>query len=145
MRDSRNEFTDASTVQETIAEASNTTSLTYYNTSILETIEGSNIEYSTHNIIYDYLDEMLALCETVQLTDLQYIKYEFRPDLLSYDVYGTIDYDFVILALNDMLSAKEFTKKKLKMLSRDYMTTIMNKIYNAEQSYIEKNRATYSA
>jgi hypothetical protein len=134
----RKEFKDTNTVNETIKNGKSSSSLSYYNTSILEIIDG--VEYSTHNIIYDYLDEINALSNTIILNDLEYLKYEFRPDLLSYDIYGTIDYEFVILALNGMLSPKDFTKKKLKLLNSGDMNYIINKIYNAENLYIQRNR-----
>lgn len=139
-REDRNDFEDTSTVKATIDAGASSTILSYYNTSILDKIE--DIEYSSHNIIYDYIDELEEMCYTVALTDLEYIKYEFRPDLLSHSIYGTSDFDFVILALNGMLSPKEFTKKKIKMLSSDAMTDVINRIYNAEHSYLIKNRYT---
>jgi hypothetical protein len=141
MREDRNEFEDYSTVSETISKGSALSTLSYYNTSILQKID--DIEYSDHNIIYDYLDELLSLTSTIELTDLEYLKFEFRPDLLSYYVYGTADYDFVILALNGLLSPKDFTKKKLKLLDSDTMNTMINKIYNAENTYITRNRQNY--
>lgn len=141
MREEREDFTDSSTVSDTITLGSAASTLSYYNTSILQKID--DVEYSQHNVIYDYLDELNSLTETVQLTDLEYIKFEFRPDLLSYYVYGTIDYEFVILALNGILGPKDFTKKKVKLLSAADMATIMNKIYNAESTYITKNRQNY--
>lgn len=137
-REDRNDFEDISTVKGTIDANTSSTILNYYNTSILDKID--NIEYSTHNIIYDYMEELDEVSYTVLLTDLEYLKYEYRPDLMSYDIYGTIDFDFVILALNGMLSPKEFTKKKVKLLSSSIMTDVINKIYNAENSYLLKNR-----
>jgi hypothetical protein len=78
MREDRNEFEDYSTVSETISKGSALSTLSYYNTSILQKID--DIEYSDHNIIYDYLDELLSLTSTIELTDLEYLKFEFRPD-----------------------------------------------------------------
>lgn len=141
MREPRNNFKDTSTVAETIKEGMAKTSLSYYNTSILQKID--DIEYSAHNIIYDYLDELESAAYTIKLTDLEYLKYEFRPDLLSYDLYGSTDYDFIILALNGLMGPKDFTKKKLKLLRSADMLSILNRIYNAEQNYIKKNRQTY--
>lgn len=135
----RNEFDDSSTVSGTINDRASSILLSYYNTSLVEDI-GDGIEYNPHNVIYDYIDELQSMCHTVLLSDIEYIRYEFRPDLLSYDIYGTIDYDFVILALNGMLSPKEFIKKKIKMIPVEEMSDILNSIYNAEQSYLMKNR-----
>lgn len=141
MREDRNEFEDYSTVSETISKGSALSTLSYYNTSILQKID--DIEYSDHNIIYDYLDELLSISTVIELSDLEYLKFEFRPDLLSYYIYGTTDYDFVILALNGLLSPKDFTKKKLRLLDSANMNTIINKIYNAENTYITRNRQNY--
>ena len=84
--------------------------LTYRNFSILEVLDG--IELTDHCVIDEYLDELSALCVEVELTAEEYAKYKYSPDLMSYDVYGTTQLDFVILMANDMVDPKEFDSKK---------------------------------
>lgn len=117
---------------------------TYYNFSILSTIAdgyNSNFVYSENNIIYDYLDELKNNCIEVYLDDNDYIKYRYNPKLLAYDIYGSSELFFIILALNGMCNIKDFNKRKIKMLHKSVLNTYLESIYNAESSYIQKNRA----
>lgn len=112
--------------------------LTYKNFAILE--KYNNIEYLDHNLIDDYLTEFLSVAVELVLDDSQFIRYKYSPDLLSYDVYGTTQLDFVILALNDMVDPKEFTKKKIKMLYNSAIKELMSYVYNSNSGYVELNR-----
>ena len=112
--------------------------LTYKNFAILE--KYNNIEYLDHSLIDDYLTEFLSVAVELVLDDSQFIRYKYSPDLLSYDVYGTTQLDFVILALNDMIDPKEFTKKKIKMLYNSAVKELMSYVYNSNSGYIELNR-----
>lgn len=111
--------------------------MTYYNSSIVEKV--GNIEYAISNVIDDYMDEINSFLETVKLSDLEYLKYRYKPKLLAYDIYGSTDLDFLILKFNNILSAKDFNLKKVKLL-RPNNLILINKIYNAEKSYIDDNR-----
>ena len=113
--------------------------LTHYNFSILEAID--NMEIPVRNIIEnDYLDELRALSEDFEFTDKEFRIYKYKPHLLSTVLYNTPELYFVILAINDMVSKKEFCEKNIKLVSRNNMLQIMNLIYNAETEYLEDNR-----
>ena len=112
---------------------------THYNFSILELID--NIEIPISNIIEnDYLDELRSIAEDVQLSDTEYRIYKYKPHLLSIVLYDTPELYFIILALNDMASKKEFTERNIKLVSKENMINILNMIINAESEYIEDNR-----
>ena len=102
----------------------------------------NNIKYSTYNVVSDYMDEITAsYCVNIELSDDQLNQYKYRPKLLCYDIYGSQELYFLILIINDMCSVKDFTKKKLKMPTKDNMTTICKAIMNANKSSIEKYNA----
>lgn len=112
---------------------------THYNFSILELID--NIEIPISNIIEnDYLDELRSIAEDIQLSDTEYRIYKYKPHLLSIVLYDTPELYFIILALNDMASKKEFTERNIKLVSKENMINILNMIINAESEYIEDNR-----
>lgn len=113
--------------------------MTYYNFSILEVING--VEHLDHNLVEDYLPHLLNVCETVSLSDEEYKKYKYCPDLLAYDLYGSVQLDFVILLLNDMIDPKEFNIKTVKLPYSSGLSVFLNDIYTKESSYINKNRA----
>lgn len=112
--------------------------INYHNLSLVETI--GDIECPYDNVVYDYLDELMAISETVQLTDSERNSYKYRPDLLSYDIYGTTKYDFIILAINNIEQDKYFDTNILNLITKDNMEIIMEYIYNAENDYILSNR-----
>lgn len=113
--------------------------MTYYNFSILEVING--VQHLNHNLIEDYLPHLLNTCETVSLSDTEYRKYKYRPDLLAYDLYGSVQLDFILLLLNDMIDPKEFDIKTIKLPYASILNTFLNDIYSKESDYIHQNRA----
>ena len=88
--------------------------ITYHNFSIIEKID-DNIELVDHNIIEDYLDELESICVKCELTLEQYRKYKYKPDLLAFDVYGSVQLDFIIMLVNDMIDPKEFDLKTIML------------------------------
>ena len=112
--------------------------MTYNNFSIYEKIDGQNILES--NLIDEYLDELVALCSIVQLSPEEIKKYKYAPDLLAYDVYGSVQLDFVILAANDMVDPKDFNLRKLKLPTVSKLRSFLNDVYSTNTNWITKNR-----
>ena len=113
--------------------------MTYYNFSILQVIDG--IEHLDHNLVEDYLPELKSVCIPVTLSNLEYNKYKYNPDLLAYDIYGSVQLDFILLLLNDMIDPKEFDKKSLILPYSSTLSTFLNTVYSKESEYIGQNRA----
>lgn len=116
-----------------------TDELTYRNFSIIE-INSNGIEIIDHNLIEDYLSELEDLCVNCVLDDEQYKKYKYCPDLLAYDIYGSVQLDFIILYANGMADPKEFTLKTIKLPYASRLKEFLNSVYNAESGYIQQNR-----
>lgn len=117
--------------------------ISYRKYSILErSITDDSLVYSIDNIIYPYMDEINQKRQIVTLSDSDVLKYKFKPKLFSYDVYGSTEIFFVILAMNGMYGIKEFTleDKQLYALHPRDLNTLLNNIYNAEKEYLSINR-----
>ncbi len=129
-----------STISEMI-ENGKSDNLTYYNLSILQK-EGNTI-YSVDNVLYDYIDELKHAANTVELTDEEFIKYQYNPELLAKDIYGSEELFFIILLLNNLPvgSSKEFNLRKIKMITAEACLHFLNSIYNKEKEYLESSRA----
>lgn len=112
--------------------------MTYYNFSIIEVVNG--VEHLDKNLIEIYIDELKSQCTYVTLSEEEYNKYKYNPDLLAYDVYGSIQLDFVILLLNDIYDPKEFTKRKLLLPHSSILSKFLSDVYSKESKYIEQNR-----
>ena len=111
---------------------------TYFNYSIIE--RQDNIIYTDHSLIDDYLVELSQLCQTVSLSEEEYKKYRYSPDLLAYDVYGSTQLDFIILKANDIVDPHEFTLRTLKLPIASLLNIILTDISQANRGYIEQNR-----
>lgn len=110
--------------------------LSYNNLSFLETMSSGNIDMPILNVINDYLPELKSLSVDVQLSDLEYAKYIYKPKLLCHDVYKNPELYFVILLINGICDVKEFTKQKLKMIKPDNLNEAITYIYNSNMEII---------
>ena len=115
--------------------------MTYYNFSILEVING--VEHLDSNLVEIYLEELKSQCIPVQFSEEELKKYKYNADLLAYDLYGSVQLDFVILLLNDMYDPKEFTKKNVILPHSSKLAKFLNDVYSKEEGYIQQNRADY--
>lgn len=137
----RKDFKDVSTMRETITNGKKLT-ITHYNTSTLFKID-DEIVAMDDNIIYHYLDELNSVKYEYRMTIDEKSRYYMRPDLFCYDKYGDFNLEFIILAINDILSDKDFTKDVVYMIDPDYMVDLVSEIINAETNLIRINRNNY--
>ena len=118
--------------------------ITYVRYSILErSIDHPEMVYSINNVVYNYMDIINELKKTVIVTQDQKIKYQYKPKLLSYDVYGSTESYFMILACNGTCNLKDFSLEEMKFyaLTPGDLTSLMSSIYSAESRYITMNRS----
>ena len=129
-----------STIDDFIALRS-TDTVTYYNLSILaKSLVNSNLIYSESNILDTYMDELKKIYVEIELTPEQYSKYKYKPKLLAYDLYGSTEIFFVIMALNGICNIKDFNLKKVRLVYASDMVEFINSVVSAEKRYIELNR-----
>jgi hypothetical protein len=137
----------ASTIDDFIASGKDAPLLTYYNFSILQveysTDKTIRFDFTSDNLITDYLDIFKENAQEVKMTTLEQRKYYYNPDLLSYDLYGTTELDFVIMLMNGVIDSKEFTIPTLKLIPKTTLINLMSSVYNAESEYLRINRDNY--
>lgn len=114
--------------------------LTYNNFSFLEIFK--DIKFPVYNILQDYIEELIAESSWVKLTEDEYIKYKYKPRLLSANLYGTTEYFYVLLMINGMASEKEFDKKVFRIISEYKFKDTLQRIYIAEKNNIDRYNAT---
>lgn len=113
----------------------------YINFSIVEPCESGELLFTVKNLVDDYLDELLDICETVTISNEERMYYNYRPWLLAYDVYGNAELYWLIMLLNDIPTSNEFENfTKLKLPKAEYLDDILSEIYESESDYISKNR-----
>lgn len=106
----------------------------------MQSIVDKTIVYSSDNVLYDYLEEIKAKAVDYTFSDVEYMKYKYRPKLLAYDIYGSTELYFVILAMNNTCNIKDFNKKTIKMLYKSDMSDLLNAIVSAEKNRLSLNR-----
>lgn len=138
----------ANTIDDFIASGKDAPLLTYYNFSIIQ-VEYSKdktleVQLTSNNLVNDYLDIFKEAGQKVQLSEQEKRKYYYNPDLLSYDLYGTTELDFIIMIMNGVISSNEFTIPTLLLIPKSELVDLLSRIYNAEQNYIIINRQKYN-
>lgn len=95
--------------------------------------------FASYNVLNDYLDDIKNLAVEVTLSDEMFRKYEYKPKLLCYDIYGYKELYFIILVINEMISVKDFRKKKIKMLYVEDMNNLITHLIKAEKDLKDRN------
>ena len=110
--------------------------ITYSNLSMQE--KAGNIAFPLFNVIDDYLDELIAASQEVDLTEDNKYKYKYRPKLLCEHLYGNGELYFIILLINGLCNMKEFTLNgKVRLIKKDVLLEIIKQIYKSEKTQIE--------
>lgn len=110
--------------------------ITYHKSSLLQ--KHGFISYPIYNIFMDYMDEIKKITLRVRLNKEELDKYQFRPKLLAYDLYGSTELYFLLMIINNICDEKDFNFNVITIIDPEKMDTI-NDILIAEESYIEDN------
>lgn len=124
-----------STLEEFVAVGEDS-SITYSSLSFQEII--GDISFPLHNVISDYIDDLIAISEEVELSEDDKYVYKYRPKLLSEFLYGNGELYYIILLINGMCNMKEFTLNgPIRVISRKNLLNMIKQIYKSEKSQIE--------
>lgn len=108
---------------------------------IITNSNNENFIFSISGIFDKYYELMKERTMIIELSDSEYRKYIYKPKLLSLDLYGTTELDFLLLRLNNMTSCIYFNKQTLKVFDKD-ITTLLNEIMIHENNnYIDNEVA----
>ena len=112
--------------------------LTFRNFSTVAVING--VELTDKNLVEDFLPELMKNCITVDLSREEYLKYKYAPDLLAFDVYGSVQLDFIILYMNGIIDPKDFDFKSLKLVRSSILRDFLNHVYGSQRYILENNK-----
>ncbi len=110
--------------------------ISYFNLSFLDKMS-NGIWTTVLNVVNDYIPELIAASNLVELKYKEQEKYFYKPKLLCYDIYGNPELYFIVLLMNDMADVKEFTKSRIRLLKKSYMSMLLTEIFNAERVCME--------
>jgi hypothetical protein len=79
-------------------------------------------------------------CIDVTLDRDEYVKYKYAPDLLAFDVYGSVQLDFIILYMNGIIDPKDFDFKTLKLVRSSILKDFLNHVFSSQRYILENNK-----
>lgn len=90
------------------------------------------------NLFEKYYEILLENTVIVVLTDEEYLKYRFKPKVLSYDLYGTKELHYLLLRLNHVYSVINFDFKELRVFNTNIIA-LLNEIMILENDTLIEN------
>lgn len=122
-------ITNKSTIQSIIEEGKENR-LTSHDLSFKNVIEdstGNKFVVNMSSIFDKYYDILLQHAVVAILSEDDYLKYRYKPKVLSKDIYGTRDLHFLLLRLNNITSVTQFDFKEVKVFTND-IVRLLNEI-----------------
>lgn len=129
-----------STLEEFV-ESRTSSSISYQTFSLVEMLDFDNdikIEFPVYTVLNDYYDDMKRLSVSITLTEEQYLQYRFRPKLLADYLYGNGELSFIILMLNELVSAKDFDMRIVKLISKSDLNEFLTLVRSAETEFVKE-------
>lgn len=94
------------------------------------------IELPITNLLYDYEDELNSLAVKVKLSDLEMIKYKYKPFLFAYDVYGSVETEFLVFMMNNIIDPKDFDFNPIKVVPKSKLISLLGRISSINENYL---------
>lgn len=110
-----------------------------------ETMSIKEIVMNTHNerfivnftsVIDRYYDILLDHTSIVKLTDDEYLRYRYKPKLLSEELYGTQELHSLLLRLNHITSVIQFDFTELRVFNTNIIKLINEIMILEEENYM---------
>lgn len=104
---------------------------------VISNSANEKIVINIDNLFEKYYELLLDNTVIVVLTDDEYLKYRFKPKVLSYDLYGTMELHYMLLRLNYVYSVTNFDFKEIRVFNTNILS-ILNEIMILEnEEFIE--------
>lgn len=98
-----------------------------------DNISNRDIVFPFSSVISKYKDFLYEIIITIDLTEEESNYYQFKPKMLSEDLYGTTELWDTILVLNNTVSVSEFKPNKLKVYDPQRLKAYLNEIMLLEE------------
>lgn len=89
------------------------------------------------NLFEKYYELLLDNTVIVVLTDDEYLKYRFKPKVLSYDLYGTMELHYMLLRLNYVYSVTNFDFKEVRVFNTNILSLLNEIMILENEEFIE--------
>lgn len=100
--------------------------------------QNGGIKYVVKNVLDDYLYELKKLSINIELNNDELVKYNYKPKLLSADIYGMTDFFYIILLINGICNVKDFHDiNPIKLIPSDTLGDYLSSITTNESKNIK--------
>ena len=96
----------------------------------------NGFELPVTSLLYDYEAEMASMAVRIKLSDLEFLKYRYKPFLFAYDVYGSTETEFIILMLNGIIDPKEFNFNVVKVIPKRNLISLLGRLHSVNDAYL---------
>lgn len=100
----------------------------YFTAAIEDKSSGDTIRVPYLSLTQKYADILSQYVTIAKYTEVQFNKYQYRPKLLSQDIYGTTELWASLLQLNGMISVLEFNKPYVKIYDPNVILDVLNEL-----------------
>lgn len=76
---------------------------------------------------------------TITMTDEDFYRYKYKPNLYCYETYGTPELTNALLYINNMPSVIDFTKQKLKVFNSNILS-VVKELMTLNEQELKRNR-----
>lgn len=90
------------------------------------------------SVLDRYRNELSQYKTKLKLTSEEYRKYQYNPKVLSYDIYGTTEFWFLILHANELTSVSQFDMEQPYVYT-GVIANVITSALNLEKDYIDYN------
>ena len=102
-------------------------------------INDTYLRINYESVINKYYSEFRNFFAYIDLLDPKDVsKYRNNPKALSYELYGTTEYWWLLLQCNEMRSASEFTKTHIKVITKKALKELFSIILRADKDIIDQ-------
>jgi hypothetical protein len=101
---------------------------TLHGSACIRNSKGRTIKIPYGSLTTKYRDFLETIAYTFELSELDQIKYRYKPKLLSYDLYKTPELWAAILEINNMKSIIEFKPTEIKVFDPSRISDMLNEI-----------------
>ena len=89
--------------------------------------KGEHIKIPYDSILHNYLPFLKETAVTTDFSDMEKVKYQYKPKSLSYDLYGTTELWSALLELNNMVSLLDLkTDKPILVFDPNEVMELLN-------------------
>lgn len=113
----------------------------YHFKTVVTNSKGEMFVVNMNAIFEKYYSFMLDNSAEISMTDNEYHKYKYNPKLLSKDLYGTYEFHFLLLRVNNMVSKIEFNKKDITVFKPEIVKLLNEMLIKESEAIIDNDMA----